>query len=181
MAMLTAAVILLSVLVVLDLTLSAAVIRRMRVYESARTAPPDRGGLADGTVVPEFSGATADGGTFGSADLAGSRTLLGFFATSCTHCVAAAPALAERAEQLAAEGVGVVPVLTLDEVGVAEDVAADMHTALVKAGVLVTEPRPGPVATAFRVKATPSYVLVGADGRVLASGYSVDECLTALV
>lgn len=181
MAILTAAVIILSILVILDLALSGAVIRRMRVYEAAYTAPPDRGGLADGTPVPEFSTTTAKGAAFATGDLVGSRTLLGFFATSCTHCVAAAPALADRAGQLAAEGVDVVPVLTLDEVGAIDGAAEGMRADLARAGGLITESRPGPVAGAFKVKATPSYVLVGPDGRVLTSGYTVDECLAALV
>jgi thiol-disulfide isomerase/thioredoxin len=181
MAILAAAVILLAALVILDLVLSGAVIRRMRVYESVHNAPPDRGGLPDGSAVPEFSASTADGDTFAAADLVGARTLLAFFATSCRHCVAAAPALADRAAQLGAEGVGVVPVLTLDEVGEIEGAAEDMRAVLAKAGTLITEPRPGPVVTAFRVKATPSYVLVGSDGRVLTSGYSVDECLASPV
>ncbi|WP_034260896.1 TlpA family protein disulfide reductase [Actinospica robiniae] len=181
MAILTAAVILLSILVILDLVLSAAVIRRMRVYESARNAPPDRGGLADGAPVPEFATTTADGAEFATASLAGARTLLGFFATSCTHCVAAAPALADRAGRLAAEGVEVVPVLTMDEVGALDGVAESMRADLAKAGTLITEPRPGPVVSAFQIRATPSYVLVGPDGKVLTSGYTVDECLAALV
>jgi len=63
MAILTAAVIILSILVILDLVLSGAVIRRMRVYEAAHTAPPDRGGIASGVI----NAARQAGGVLGVA------------------------------------------------------------------------------------------------------------------
>ncbi|WP_157759497.1 redoxin domain-containing protein [Cellulosimicrobium cellulans] len=166
MPVLTAAVVVLTVLVLLNLALTGAVIRRLRADAgpSADGSPRPLVDLAVGASVPAFDATGTEGETLTTADLDGGRTLLAFSSTTCAACVEHAPALAAAADGLAAAGVAVVPVLLgdADPQGLAPVLGA--------AGPLVREPHGGPVSAAFGVRGTPSYVLVGPDARVLAAG-----------
>jgi hypothetical protein len=158
MPILAAAVIVLTVLVVIDLALTTAVIRRLRVFEvNAAAARPEVIEIAIGAEVPDF----------------GRRTLLGFYSTTCAPCAAEAPELVRRGPRLAGDGITVVPVLMVPP---GTDPAA-LAGVLAGAGAVLTEPPGGPVATAFGAQATPSYVLVDPDGRVAAKG-TIDDCLS---
>ncbi|WP_433045876.1 peroxiredoxin family protein [Dactylosporangium sp. CS-033363] len=159
-----AAVIVLTVLVVLDLLLTTAVIRRLRTYEErAGSAGPAREliEISVGAEVPLAEPA-----------LIGRRTLVGFFSTTCRPCVLEAAELAGRQERLAAAGIVAVPVLTMyggtDPNGLAE--------ALGRVGTVIAEAPGGAVVSAFGAKATPSYALVDPDGRVAAKG-TFEDCL----
>ncbi|MGI5237911.1 TlpA family protein disulfide reductase [Dactylosporangium sp. CA-139066] len=163
MPMLVAAVVVLTVLVVLDLVLTTAVIRRLRTYEDSRSAagaPPETIRIAVGAEVPEF------------ADADGRRTLVGFFSTTCKPCVTEAAELVRREGRLTAAGIAVVPVLTQH----GEEDPNGLRTVLAAVGTVVTEAPGGPVSTAFGTRATPSYVLVDPDGRVAAKG-AFEDCL----
>jgi hypothetical protein len=169
MPILAAAVIVLTVLVVIDLALTTAVIRRLRVFEAnAAAARPDVIEIAIGAEVPDFRAAELD-----RATLLGRRTLLGFYSTTCAPCVAEAPELVRRGPRLAGDGITVVPVLMVPP---GTDPGA-LAGVLAGAGPVITEPPGGPVATAFGAQATPSYVLVDPDGRVAAKG-TIDDCLS---
>jgi len=165
MPVLTAAVVILSVLVVFDLVLTTAVIRRLRAIES--TDPRQVIAIAVGAAVPDFSAPGLD-----RTALLGRRTLLGFFSTTCAPCATEAPELVRRGERLAGEGIAVVPVLMVS----AGTEPGPIAGVLAGAGPLVTEAPGGPVATAFGAQATPSYVLVDPDGTVAAKG-TIDDCL----
>ncbi|MEV6923287.1 redoxin family protein [Dactylosporangium sp. NPDC051485] len=164
MSIIGAAVIVLTVLVVLDLMLTTAVIRRLRTYEERAAAagpPPEVIDIAVGAEVP-----------LAEPRLIGRRTLVGFFSTTCRPCTQEAAELAGRQERLAAAGIVAVPVLTMnggtDPNGLAE--------VLGQVGTVIAEAPGGAVVSAFGAKATPSYALVDPDGRVAAKG-TFEDCL----
>jgi hypothetical protein len=170
--LLSAAVVVLAALLLVDLVLTFAIIRRLREIETKlidMNTPPESG-LPVGEPMPEF--AAADG-TVSRADLAGGPALIGFFSAGCRHCPAQAEELADRAEELTAQGVRLVSFLSVGDGAVDE-----LSPTLRKAGPLVTEPEPSLVAAAFQESATPAFVLFGADGRLTARGHDLDEVLS---
>lgn len=181
MSVLQAAVVVLAVIGLLNLGLTAAVVRRMRFYESSQ--PPEREavGLGIGEPVPEFDTRTATGEPFGMSDLKGARTLVGFFSTTCAPCREEAPLLGRLREELGRRAINVVSVLSHQE-GSAVEPGSDspeIAALLEQAGTVLPEPRPGPATGAFRARATPTYVLVDQEGRVAGKGRTIDDCLSS--
>jgi len=169
---LTAAVVVLTVLVLVDLLLSAAIIRRLRDTEAqlADALPSTRPGLPTGTPLPDFSSAD---GSFNRSDVAGTPVLLGFFSTGCRYCPAQAEQLAHRAAEVAGWGIRVVNVLTVIE----EDAPDDLTPVLEKSGTVVTEHGPGGLMASFTVAGTPTFLLYDRHGTLLGNGHTVDEAL----
>src|SRR5690242_7010580 len=151
---LTTAVIVLAVLVLLDLLLSGAIIRRLRDHEAqlADAMPSTGPGLRTGTPMPDFTSAD---GSLTRAGLAGVPVLLGFFSTGCRFCPAQAEQLAHRAGGITARGIRVVNVLTVTD----EDAADDLTPVLEKSGTVVTEHGPGGLMATFAVAGTPTFLL----------------------
>ncbi|MEV4282242.1 peroxiredoxin family protein [Actinoplanes xinjiangensis] len=171
MVFLSVAVAVLTALVLIDLVLTGAVIRRLRDTEKQiveMNTPPDTG-MAPGETLPEF---TAPDGGLSRADLAGKRSLVAFFSAGCRHCPAQAERLAERADEIAGRGITVVSVL-----GVSEDAGEELAPLLRKAGSLIVEKGFGDVAAAFRTTSTPTLLVFGEDGVLVANGHSLDEVL----
>lgn len=169
---LTAAVVVLTVLVLVDLLLSAAIIRRLRDTEAqlADALPPTRTGLRNGTPMPDFSSAD---GSLTRADVAGTPVLIGFFSTGCRYCPAQAEQLAHRAAEITGRGIRVVNVLTVID----EEVADDLTPVLEKSGTVVTEHGPGGLMAAFSVGGTPTFLLYDRQGSLLGNGHTVDAPL----
>ncbi|MFC7533002.1 peroxiredoxin family protein [Actinoplanes sp. GCM10030250] len=171
MAFLSVAVAILTALVLVDLVLTGAVIRRLRDTEKQiveMNTPPDTG-MTPGERLPAF--ASPDGELTG-ADLAGKRSLVTFFSAGCRHCPAQAERLAEMADDIAGRGFTVVSVL-----GVAEGEDEQLSPLLRKAGPLIVENNFGEVAGAFRVTSTPTVLVFGEDGVLVANGHDLDEVL----
>ncbi|MEU4550605.1 thiol-disulfide isomerase/thioredoxin [Micromonospora violae] len=171
MLFLSTAVAILAALVLADLALSAAVIRRLRETEAKlidMTSPP-ASGLPIGSPIPHF---VSPDGQVSNADLAGSPVLFGFFSAGCRHCPAQAEALADRSQEIASTDVRVLSFLS-----VGEDAADELGPTLQKAGLLVIDDSPSAVMAAFQVQGTPSFVLFGADGRLAARGHDLSEVL----
>jgi thioredoxin-related protein len=169
---LTAAVVVLTVLVLVDLLLSAAIIRRLRDTEAqlADALPSTQPGLRTGTPMPDFSSAD---GSLTRADVAGTPVLLGFFSTGCRYCPAQAEQLAHRASEIAGQGIRVVNVLTV----VDEDMPDDLTPVLEKSGTVVTEHGPGGLMAAFSVSGTPTFLLYDGNGTLLGNGHTIDAAL----
>jgi thiol-disulfide isomerase/thioredoxin len=165
---LTAAVVALAVLVLLNMLLTTAMIRRMGRKERGKV---DVGGLPVGTVVPEFEATTVDGD---EVTLAGRRSLVAFYSTSCPGCEAQAPDFAAAAGELAEQGLQVVPVLM--ENGSPREGSA-VRELLGLTGRLVVENGTGGLAAVFATRATPSYFAVGPDRRITGKGLTLGECL----
>lgn len=176
MAVLAAAVVVLAAMVLVNLAVTLAVIKRLR--DAPAAAPPAErrpAGLGVGAAVPAFAATTTDGSDSGSAALAGRRTLVGFFSTSCAGCVETAPLFAADAAALAPEGTAVLGVVEKWP----DDEAEPMASVLGQAGPVVVEAFGGPAMAAFEVRVTPSFFLVGESGRIEAKGLTLQECLGA--
>lgn len=169
MLFLSIAVAILAALVLVDLLLSAAIIRRLRETETKlveMTTPP-ASELSLGAAMPEF---VSSDGQVSSAELAGGPVMIGFFSAGCRHCPAQAQALADRAEEISRAGVRVVSFLAVGE-GATDELAP----ALRKAGLLVTEGDPSAAMTTFQVQGTPAFLMFGGDGRLLGRGHELSE------
>ncbi|MBD8078582.1 TlpA disulfide reductase family protein [Cellulosimicrobium arenosum] len=174
MPLLTAAVVVLTVLVLVDLALTLAVVRHLRAGARPTATPvPELVGTRVGSPTPHFTASGEDGVELVAADLAGTPTLLAFFSTTCEACVEHAPALVAEVPRLAAAGIVVVPVL------VGDGDPLELAPALRHAGPLVREEHGGEVSTAFGVRGTPSYVLLGADTRVAAAGLVLQDVVSS--
>ncbi|MDG4828968.1 redoxin domain-containing protein [Solwaraspora sp. WMMD1047] len=171
MALLSVAVIVLTVLVLIDLVLSAAIIRRLRETEAKITEmnTPPESGIMLGEPMPEFE---TDGGELTHADLAGGPALVGFFSAGCRHCPTQAERLADRAPEITGTGVRVVSVLTSGD-GATEDLAPTLR----KAGTVIVEPDSAAMMATFREGATPTFLMFGGDGRLLARGHDLGAVL----
>ena len=176
MYVLSLAVVVLAVLVLLDLSLTAAVIRRLRVL-GEQPPLPDAGGLPVGAEVPAFEVTTADGGVVTREAFSGRRTLVAFYSTGCRGCREQAPGFVAEAGKLAAEGIEVLPVLMANGHGQDEDEQeGKLRELLAGTGRLVVDDQ-GALPRAFAVQATPSYFVVGPDGRVTGKGLRLAESL----
>ncbi len=187
MAVLVAAVILLGALVILNLLLTAAVIRKLRTLppgppgagQAAAASAPTH--LPVGAEVPAFIAVTADGTKITSAAFPDRRTLVAFFTSDCGVCVTKVPGFGQAARDLAA-GAADDTVRAVAVVSVERRDPSPLLSALAELGddvaVIVEEGR-GPVAAAFEVGTYPWFFLVGPDGRVAATDSAPEACLPA--
>ncbi|MCM2394185.1 TlpA family protein disulfide reductase [Streptomyces albipurpureus] len=160
MAFVVAGLVLVGALGLVNLLLLTAVIRRLRRQEEERNRPLESG-PRPGQELPDFATTTLSGRGISRADLTGRPAVLAFLSTNCPACPALVPHLVAHARStgLAADRMIVVVV---GEVSDAEELTEPL------AGVasLVVEPFPGELSAAFRISATPTTVLVDADGIV---------------
>jgi peroxiredoxin len=169
-----AAIVILTVLVLVNLLLTGAIIRRLRTYEGVRTAEPAHPGLPAGAEVPSFTSHTVDGVEVTPASLAENTTLVGFFSTDCSACVTAVPAFLEAARDRSAAGLAVLAVVLAGRRSPAELLAA-----LGEDQRVVLEDDQGPLVRAFSAGPTPWFFLVGRDGRIVANALDPVRCLAA--
>ncbi|WP_327048275.1 redoxin domain-containing protein [Microbispora sp. NBC_01189] len=177
MAVLIAAVILLGGLVLLNLLLTGAVIRKLR--KPASESRPDWGhpqnpGLPAGAEVPAFSALTVANTKVTADDFAGERTLIGFFSTDCRHCLPKAPVFVATARDAEADGVRALAVVVAGQ----ED-PTDLINALTDDVSVVVEGESGSMVGAFAITAFPWFFLVGPDATVAATGHEPDRLLPA--
>jgi hypothetical protein len=169
---LVGAVVVLTVLTLLNITLLLAVIRRLREHET-RLAAVTTGATASaepevvaavGQHIPDFTAESADGRQLDRTSLV-TPALVGFFSPSCDSCHERVPDFRKAADELDGTALAVVVRDGRDPA----PLVADLRDA---ATVVLEEPD-GPVATAFAVRAFPVFALVGADGTVRASGFEL--------
>lgn len=164
---------LISVLCVMNLALMIAVVRRVReqgeLLASLPKGRPHAQRLPRGTQVPGFSAVTVTGESRSLADMAGSRSLVGFFAPGCPPCHEQLPEFARLARAIPGGAGQVVAVLAG-----AESSAAEFFTELDGLAAVVFEQSGGPVTVAFSAPGFPSFYLMDADGRIEASGMAME-------
>ncbi|MEQ6900850.1 redoxin family protein [Nocardioides sp. YIM 152588] len=137
----------------------------------------DKGGdEAPVAVAPilDFTATTLDGSTFEGASLAGTPTVLWFWAPWCPTCRAQIPNVTALADEYDGE-VAVVGVGGLDSAGAIEDLAADIPhvTHLVDDA--------GEVWRHFEVTEQSTFTIIDADGEVVSEGYLTDSELDSAV
>jgi hypothetical protein len=171
MVLLSVALAILAVLVLVDLVLSAGVIRRLRAAERKliEISTPPETALALGESMPDF--VSADG-RLTRADLVGKPSLVAFFSDNCHLCPPQAERLVERADEIANQGVAVVSVM-----GTSDDGSDDLIPLLRKAGRLVIEGGSGELKGAFRAGPPPALLMFDDAGVLVATSRRVDEVL----
>ena len=160
MPYLTAAVVLLAVLGMLNLLLTLAIVRRLRTMNHQ---PPEP--LIQGSTIRPFTTKTIDGRTVSEHDLRGGQSLIGYFSPGCPPCEAARPRFVAYAAGLDRERV-----LAVIVDGTTEDVADDLAAV---ARVVVASER-DTVVEALSAYGYPAVFLLDEDGRVLAADTTVD-------
>jgi thiol-disulfide isomerase/thioredoxin len=167
------------VVCLVNLMLTLAMIRRVRQHgEKLAVGPMFRGEsmtLQAGSRVPGFSVTAASGERRTLADLTGSRSLVGFFAPGCPPCHGQLPEFSDLARTIHGGPTQVLAVITGEG-----EVAADFAADLADVATVVTELPNGPAATAFSARGRPCFYLVGADGRIEASGRTVRRLTSAV-
>jgi thiol-disulfide isomerase/thioredoxin len=161
MPYLTAAVVLLAVLGMLNLLLTLAIVRRLRAMN--QQPPPEP--LIQGSAIRPFTTKTIDGGIVSERDLRGGRSLVGYFSPGCPPCEAARPRFVAYAAGLDRDRV-----LAVIVDGTADDATDDLAAV---ARVAVASER-DTVVGALSAYGYPAVFLLDEDGRVLAADTTVD-------
>ncbi len=121
-----------------------------------------------------FTATTLDGHSFEGEELEGRPVVLWFWSPWCPTCRAQSSTVAELAEQHA-DDVEVVGVGGLDEPDAIREVAAQIP------GVQHLLDEDGSVWRHFGVTAQSTYMIISADGGIVAEGYLDNDELTVLV
>jgi thiol-disulfide isomerase/thioredoxin len=154
-----------------NLALLMAVIRKVRLLGERVDKFPVRGPAAllpVGSKAPGFTAVTTSGETRSLADLAGSRSVVGFFSPNCPPCHVQLPEFIEFARTMPAGGGQALAVI----VG-GEEAAAGLAAELDGTAAVVITPLQGPLTIAFSVRGFPAFYLIGPDGRIEARGMAV--------
>lgn len=171
MTFLTAVVVVVGIVCVLNLLLLFGVIRRLKEHDQAiakiplgamASAPADSM-RAPGSEVDEFAAVSTDDVPVTKEALTG-ETLVGFFSVSCAPCVEGAPKFAAHAAGVPGGKDSVLTVVVAD----GDDDPAEMVGILSDSARVVVEGYEGPMATAFGVTAFPTYAVV-ASGTITAT------------
>ncbi|WP_182881022.1 TlpA family protein disulfide reductase [Microbispora sp. H10949] len=172
MPFLSALVLGVGVLCLIDLVLTVGVIRRLRTHEEMLAARPGVSPpivLPPGATIGAFSAVSTDG-VHVSAETLTEPALVGVFSPDCPACGDRLPQFAERARSFPGGRGSVLAVL----VGTEEEVAAQRRALEPVALVLIEEYGTG-VTKALRVQGFPSLALLDGHGRVLASGSTLAD------
>jgi len=178
---LVAALVLLGLLIVLNLVLTAAVIRKLRHHDEllrdfdGSSVPSVLPRVAAGDLVPDFT-TTATDGQLTQADLLTAPTLIAFAAPGCGGCEAARPQLIELLDARRQRGEEGIVVIADDE-GDGGTLVGEFSA---HARVVVEHPGDGAIHQALGVAMYPNYVLVDADGRVAKVGGDLAEVAVAV-
>jgi thiol-disulfide isomerase/thioredoxin len=166
MPYLTAAVVLLAVLGMLNLLLTLAIVRRMRTANPVQQPPEP---LSMGTAIRPFTAATIDGRTVSEYDLRGGQALVGYFSPGCPPCEAALPRFVTYAAALDRERV-----LAVIVDGTGTDAFPDEVAALEAVARVVVASERAPVVDALSAYGYPAVFLLDEDGRVVAEDTTVE-------
>ncbi|SEL43193.1 TlpA disulfide reductase family protein [Nonomuraea pusilla] len=163
MPYLVAAVIVLGLLCLVNLVLTLAVIRRLRVHtlRLAELGPATRAPLVQpGTRLGDFSATAVEGETVSRAFFSG-PSVVAVFSTECASCHERLPEFTSYLAETRPERVLAVVTGDPGEAG--------RFTRELTAATVVLEPMGGPVSRALQVSQFPSFYLVDGDGVVVAA------------
>ncbi len=171
MEVLSAAVVIVGMLCILNLLLTFGVIRRLREHTGllSKQVSADNAGVVarPGRPVREFG---SNGLSLASLQ---ERTLVGFFAVGCRPCEESLPAFVELAAGASTPVIAIVT--TVSEV----ENSSAYTSALAPVATVVKERPDGPMASAFGVAGFPTFVLVS--GGIVEAVGSDPAAVAALV
>jgi thiol-disulfide isomerase/thioredoxin len=176
MPYLSAAVVLVGAIGLLNLVLTLGVIRRLREHsERLRTAGDADGDVlpAVGTTIGEFEALTTDNRRV-SRDMFDGPAPVGFFSPNCGPCRQMLPEFIEHAAAIGRDRTMAVVV------GLADDATDELAARLATVSRVVVEQPNGPLSTAFGAVNVPALYLIDRGGLVRGSGHTMDA-LSSLV
>lgn len=181
MSFVVAALVVLALICLLNLTLTVGVIRRLREYAGllgridalGRAHGGTGPGPEVGKPVGDFSAITVDGDELNRAMLAES-TLVGFFSPGCQPCAELRPAFIEYAVGLSRNRV-----IAVINAGSGAEAAADVQALASVAQVVVERPGAEPLSTAFAATSYPMLCTVDGSGRITGSGRTLTGLLAS--
>ena len=130
------------------------------------TFRPSRVLLTAGSPAPDFSFTDMDGRSRKLSDYRGKVVLLDFWGAWCAPCTVEAPKLVAAHEKYRDRGFEILGVNAIDTRAAALAFVGKHNTHWTQ----TQEPDKGPIQVLYRISAFPSYFLIGADGRIKASG-----------
>lgn len=163
-------------LCLVNLALLFAAIRKLRLLDERVGKMPlmaPAALLPVGSRVPEFAAVTTAGESRSVADLAGSRSVVGFFSPNCQPCKIQVPQFIEFARALPG-GAGHALAVVVGDGAAAAELAAELDGA---ATVVLTAAR-GPLIAAFSVRGFPAFYLVDPAGRIEAHGMGMQALVS---
>lgn len=136
---------------------------------SAAQGAPEQVATAVGAPLPPFTGTTAEGTAFTQDDIAGTVTLINFWASWCTPCQREMPALKQVQTDYEARGFTVLAINVDRQTARAERLLRQVDPNY----PVIYDPE-STIMGRFDVMAMPTSILVGRDGTVLMqhAGYS---------
>jgi thiol-disulfide isomerase/thioredoxin len=173
MPYLTAAVVLVGALGILNLVFTSGVVKRLReqsatLLKLSAMAMPDEVMVGPGEQVGDFHTTSVTGTAVSRAGLV-APTLVGFFSPDCAPCKDVLPRFAAYARTLDLAPEQVLGVVVGDPAR-----AGSVVSALDGLATVVTEGLDGPVSKAFRVSGYPAVCLLNDEHLVMGSGYDMD-------
>jgi thiol-disulfide isomerase/thioredoxin len=133
------------------------------VLPAAAQAPSRRAVPKAGDLAPAFSLQTLDGKTLTRENLKGKVVVLDFWATWCAHSVRAMPELKDLKKKNAAQPVVVVSVSVDDNKKAIEEFVRTHAMDWPQAW----DPGMETTMSVFGVQSFPTYIVIGADGRIV--------------
>jgi hypothetical protein len=155
------------VIALINLLLALLLARKVRLLSSRLPVASQRPWLTPGAQVGPFEARTVDGGVVTLDRLRGQPSLVGLFSTSCEAC-------RQQVAQFAELSAGGDPAHALAVIVGPGAQGADFEAELAGRALVVREERRGPVTIAFSAHAFPGIYRLDRDGKVAASGPSVD-------
>jgi peroxiredoxin len=165
MTYVVASVVLIGAISLINLSLTAAVIRRLRQDQSARVKPPAVSGLAVGSLLPDLAATAIDGSEVSVAKVGQDEAAFAFFSTNCSACGPSIPHFIEYVRSQSLRQSQVIAVIA----GERED-AAHFVEQLDGVATTVIDSKEGDFARSFAVFAFPTFITSDSAGRVTASG-----------
>jgi thiol-disulfide isomerase/thioredoxin len=163
------AVVMLSLLCLLNLLLTVGVVRRLKEHTTALemlAGPLGEVMQPAGGSVADYAATTVDGTAVGRELLLG-PTLVGFFSPGCGPCRERLPEFVARAAQAPA---GRVLAVVVQRAGAPAEEGQAMVADLAGAAPVVVEPPGGSLSTSFGVRGFPAFGLLEPSGQLVASG-----------
>lgn len=152
--------ILLWIVVLLNLLLTLAIIRRLNIG-SRQT------GLQHGQMAPDFTAQTLSGESVKFQDYAGHPTAFVFISTRCSHCEKLLPELEVFGPQAIRAGVNLVLVCDNQR----EEIQGYARKHNIHLPVLIAPRSENPFFQTYQVKGTPFYCYIDNHGKVQSAGH----------
>jgi peroxiredoxin len=154
------------VVVLLNLLLTLALVRRLNSGLPANISKADEIGLKVGTPAPDFIAETLDGKAVTLANYAGRSVAFIFIAPDCGPCREALPGYEATGVKAERAGVELVLVSTANK----EETRALAEEFQLHLQVLVAPPDNTSFMDDYKLRGTPSYTLIDREGNIQSAG-----------